>query len=128
MSGLHKAAAICFVVTGGLLTAFGLFSLLGTLTGGAMTIAGIAGGDAEVGGLGAVVLLFYAVWMVACLGGGPLQIVAGVRQLQGRRAGLLHWLATGAGLVACVTVYCAVPGLVAFALGIASGVVPEERR
>lgn len=126
MSGLHKAAAICFVATGGLLTAFGLFSLLGTLTGGAMTIAGIAGGDAEVGGLGAIVLLFYAVWMVACLGGGPLQIAAGVRLLRGGSIGALHWLATAAGLVSCVTVYCALPGIVSFALGIASGVTPSE--
>jgi hypothetical protein len=125
MSGLHRATAICFLGTGVLLTAFGLFSLLGTLTGGVMTIAGLAGGDAEVGGIGAVVLLFYAVWMVACLGGGPLQVGAGVRLMRGAAPeGALHWLATAAGLVSCVTVYCALPGILSFALGLASALTP----
>ena len=127
MPGLHKATALCFLITGVLLTAFGLFSVLGTLTGGVITIAGLADGDAEVGGVGALLLLFYGVWMVACLGGGPLQVVAGVRLLRGAAPeGALHWLATVAGLVSCVTVYCALPGMVSFALGLASALTPKQ--
>jgi len=121
MTGLDRASAICFLVTGALVTFFGLFSVMGTLTGGVMTIAGLADGNVEIGGMGAVILVFYAIWMIACLVGGPIQIAAGIQQFRGRPLGALHWAAVAAGMASCVTVYCAVPGLLSFALGLASG-------
>jgi hypothetical protein len=123
---LDRITAITFLVTGGLVSAFGAFSLMGTLAGGVMTVAGAADGDAEIGGIGVMLLLFYGVWMVACLGGGPLQILAGVRLFRGERPGTLHWLATFAGLASCVTVYCAMPGMVSFALGLATAVAKRD--
>jgi hypothetical protein len=121
MTGLDRASAISFIATGALVTFFGLFSVMGTLTGGAMTLVGLADGNVEIGGVGAVLLLFYGVWMLACMVGGPVQIVAGVQQFRGRPPGALHWVAVAAGLASCITVYCAIPGLVSFALGLASG-------
>jgi hypothetical protein len=126
MTTLHRITAVCFVAVGALLTAFGLFSVLGTVTGGVITLAGLYDGDAATGGVGALVLVFYAAWMVTCLVGGPLQIGAGIQLLRGRAPGALHWAATLAGLASCITVYCAVPGLLVFALGIATGVASDD--
>ena len=126
MTTLDKATGVSFLVTGALLTAFGLFSIMGAFTGGIMTQFGLAEGEVSAGLLGLVVLVFYAVWMVACLVGGPLQALAGIRLLQGHPPATLHWLASVAGLAATVTVYCALPGLITFALGVATALAPRD--
>jgi len=122
MTTLDKATGVSFLVTGALLTAFGLFSIMGAF----MTLFGLAEGEVSAGLLGLVVLVFYAVWMVACLVGGPLQALAGIRLFQGHPPATLHWLASVAGLAATVTVYCALPGLITFALGVATALAPRD--
>ncbi|TNE90444.1 MAG: hypothetical protein EP330_08085 [Deltaproteobacteria bacterium] len=122
---IHKFAAYAFLVCGTLITAWGLFSIIGTLTGALMGVVGIAAQEEEM--LIAIpVFLMYGVWMVICLLAGPLQLVTGIRMIQGKPVERLRWAAAIGGLAATITVYCAVPGMIAFGLGLASALTKDD--
>lgn len=124
MSSLDKVAGIAFITCGGLLTAWGSFSILGTVLGGVMSVASIVEGDEELL-IGIPVFLIYGFWMVICLLEGPLQILVGARLLMGKK-GKLTWVATMGSLLAASTVYCALPAMLAFGLGLAAMLTPDE--
>ena len=126
MSSIDRIAAIMFLISGSLVMAFGLFSVLGTLVSALMAVAAIASDDAELL-IAFPMVVIYAVFMVVGLASGAIQIVGGVRMLRGQKD-TLTWVAAFAALAAVITVYCTLPGLIAFSFALASlvSVPPEE--
>lgn len=111
-----------FLISGTMVLAFGIFSVLGTGVSVLMGIGGILSGDGEML-IGIPMAMAYGTFMVVGLLSGGLQLAGGVRLLRGQKD-TLTWVATFAAIASVITVYCAPPGLLAFALGLAAMVSP----
>ena len=107
-----------FFISGGLAVFFGLFSVLGTVMGVLMTVLSAMGGGGEEALIGVLLLGFYGLWMVVCLGVGSLHLWASIQLLRGREKGTWLWIAAGSGLLLGITVYCAPFGMVSGVLGV----------
>ena len=126
MNSIDRIAGILLLISGALVLAFGLFSVLGTFVSALMAAIAVATGDEEL--LFAIpMVLIYGFWMVIATVGGALQLFGGVRLLRGQKD-TWTWVAAIAALSGAMTVYCAPPGLIAFAftLGAMVAVQPEE--
>jgi hypothetical protein len=119
--------AIAFLVAGVLELCFGMFSIVGTLTGVGLSALLLADSPAgQIGWVGPVVGIIYGVWCVASLVAGSLHCVAGVQFLRGVKSRKLLWAGTIASLLPIVTVYCGVTALVAGILGLVTALMPER--
>lgn len=118
-STLDTAAGVMFLISGTMLCMWALWSVIGVLTGGLMSVAMVASGDEELL-IGLPILLIYGVWLVVSAIAGPVQLVAGVQIFRNRASKPLLWAASIAGLASAITVYCAMTGMVSFGLGLAS--------
>lgn len=119
-SPLHMASGVTFLISGGLISMWALWSVIGTCVGGVMGGVGLATLDEELA-IGVFIFLIYGLWLVVCGIVGPLQLYTGVRMVS--RAPISHrlrWAAAFGGLLATLTFYCALPGIVSFALGLAA--------
>ncbi|MDP2315264.1 MAG: hypothetical protein Q8P41_20365 [Pseudomonadota bacterium] len=121
-------AGVAFLIAGVLELLFLALSVLGTLTGGVMSVAALLGElRNEEALIGPVVLLFYGLWLVVTAIAGPLHIAAGVSIVTGHRNRKLLWIATGASLLPFATIYCAPTSLVAGVLGLLAAIFSDPR-
>ncbi len=116
---LWRVAGGAFLFTGVLELLFLGLSLLGTLLGGILSVAALAGTLQRLEGLlGPVLLAFYGVWLLRTLAAAPIHVAAGVMMLRGRGTATLVWAATAASILPLFTVYCAPTSMVAGILGL----------
>ena len=125
---LRMIAGGAFVLAGALEMMFFALTVVGTLMGGAMSVASLSG---ELHGsemfIGPGILLFYGLWFLCTLIAGPLHLVAGTRMLMGYEDKRLAWAAVASSVLPMCTVYCAPTSLIAGILGLCAIVVPQAQ-
>ena len=125
---LRMIAGGAFILAGALEMMFFALSVVGTLMGGAMSVAALSG---ELRGeemfIGPGILLFYGLWFLCTLIAGPLHLVAGTRMLMGYEDKRLAWAAIVASILPMCTVYCAPTSLIAGVLGLCAIVIPAAQ-
>jgi hypothetical protein len=118
---LRRVTAIAFLLSGVLELLFAGFSVFGTVLGAFMS--GTGGPAAE---LGPLLFWLYLVIGIAAFGGAAVHLYASIRMLTGNPPNSVIWVATVGSIVPLVTVYCALPSLVAGMLGLVLLLLPEK--
>jgi len=126
MLRLRLAVAITFLVSGILEVVFGLFSIIGVVTGLTLSAGDVPYELRELQGLGSLLFWLYLIIGLAAWIGAIAHLVAAARMLRGHQDPGVVWAATIASIFPLFTVYCALPSLVAGILGLLVLLLPEE--
>lgn len=128
MDGLRIAGGIIFLITALLEFMFMALSCLGTGLGGVMTGAAIAGEmKGEDAFVGAILLLFYGVWLLATVIAAPVHLIAGVHAVSGGRKKAVYWMAAAASLPPMLTVYCMMPAMLCAVFAMILALTPDPQ-
>ncbi len=127
MNGLRLAGGIIFLITALLEFMFMALSCMGTGLGGVMTGAAVAGEmKGEDAFVGAILLLFYGVWLVATVIAAPCHLFAGVHAVSGGKKKAVYWMAAAASLPPMLTVYCMMPAMLCGVSAMILALAPDE--